>query len=132
MTKIIDLKNGDLHININVNVVSIGEVKEFEKAGRAGRVCEAVVEDESGQIKMSVWNNDIDKIRVGDVIQINNGYVNEYKNEPRLSTGKFGTLEVLESAKLEDSIKKSETAEEVKPKVKKDGKRSSRKKAKKL
>lgn len=102
MAKVIDLKHGDLHIDITLKVVSIGEVKEFARGDTKGKVCEAIVEDGSGQIKMSLWNNDVDKVRKGDIIKVINGYVSEFKQEPRLSTGKFGKLEVLQGVKLEE------------------------------
>ena len=61
--KIADLRPGQGRVNIEVEVVSVGEVRTFQKYGRSGRVATAVVKDESGdEINLSLWNEDIDMV----------------------------------------------------------------------
>lgn len=82
-------------MDIEVEVVDIGEVREFEKFGRQGRVATAKVKDESGEISMPLWNETIDEVKVGDTIKIENGYVSEFQGEKQLTAGKFGKITVL-------------------------------------
>ena len=96
--KISELQPKQGNVDLVVNV--------FEKFGRKGRVCNVKVEDDSGSIKLTLWNEDIDRINVGDQLHIKNGYVNEWQGEKQLTTGKFGTLEKLD--------KKDEVEEELK------------------
>lgn len=91
-----DLKVGQKSVNIEVEVSSIGEVREFQKYGRQGRVATAIVKDDSGEINLTLWNEDIDKVKEGSKIKVENGYVNEFQGEPQLTAGKFGKLIVLE------------------------------------
>lgn len=95
LLKIADLKLRQRNVNIEVEVVDIGEIREFEKFGRKGRVATAVVKDDTGEIKIPLWNEDIDKVSVGDKVKIENGYVSEFQGEKQLTAGRFGTLTVL-------------------------------------
>jgi len=103
---IAELKPRQGNVIIEAEVVDVGETKEFEKFGRKGRVANATIKDESGEIKLTLWNDDIDKIKKGDKIKISNGYVNEFQGEKQLTAGKFGKLEVINKDKVneEDSI----------------------------
>ena len=94
-----DLQARQGKIDINLDVVDVGEVREFEKFGKKGRVANAVAKDETGDIKLTLWNEDIDKIKAGDKIKITNGYVSEWQGELQLGTGKFGTLEIIGESK---------------------------------
>ncbi|MBD3310814.1 hypothetical protein GF351_06370 [Candidatus Woesearchaeota archaeon] len=112
--KISELQARQGKVDIEVDIVDKGEVREFEKFGRAGRVCNCTAKDESGEIKLTLWNEDIDKVNVGDKVKIENGYVGEWQGELQLSTGKFGKLEVV--GKQESQELSSEQAEpEAKP-----------------
>lgn len=92
-----DLKIREGNVDIVVEVVDKGEVREFQKFGKPGRVCNAKVKDDSGDVTLTLWNEEIDKVNVGDKLHIKNGYVGEWQGEPQLSAGRFGEIEVLES-----------------------------------
>jgi len=90
-----DLEVRQGNVDIVVEVSEKGDVREFQKFGRTGRVCNAKVKDETGEINLSLWNEQIDQVNVGDRVHITNGYVNEFQGEKQLTTGKFGKLEVV-------------------------------------
>ena len=96
-----DLQIRQGNVDIVVDIADVGEPREFEKFGRKGRVATAIAKDESGDIKLTLWNDDIDNVKSGDKVHIINGYVSEFQGEPQLTTGKFGKLEVVESDKEE-------------------------------
>jgi replication factor A1 len=58
-------------------------------------VADAVVADETGSIKLTLWNEQIDQVNVNDKIKIENGYVTSFKGEIQLNAGKYGKLTVL-------------------------------------
>ena len=103
-------------IELVVTVKEISEPREFEKFGKAGKVANAMVGDETGTIKMSLWNEQIDQIKVGDKLLVKNGYVSEWQGEMQLGTGKFGSLEVVENALSEEKVKE-EVLQEKEPVV---------------
>jgi replication factor A1 len=93
---IVDLKLREGNVDIVVEVIEKDEPREFEKFGRPGKVCNAKVKDDSGEMKLTLWNDQIDLVNVGDKIHIINGYVNEWQGEPQLTTGRFGKIEKVE------------------------------------
>lgn len=93
--KIKDLQPRMGKVEITVEVVSVGEAREFNKFGSLGRVATAQVKDETGEIKMSLWNDEIEKVKPGSKVKITNGYVNEFQGEMQLSAGKFGKMEII-------------------------------------
>ena len=90
-----DLKARQGNVVLLAVVVEKGDVRTFEKFGKPGRVCNAKVKDDSGEVTLTLWNEDIDNVNVGDKIKITNGWVSEYQGELQLSTGKFGKLEII-------------------------------------
>ncbi len=93
-----DLEARQGKVDLVIELAEKGDVREFEKFGKKGRVCSAKAKDASGEIILSLWNEQIDEVKVGDTIQISNGYVSEFQGEKQLSTGKFGKLEIVKKA----------------------------------
>jgi replication factor A1 len=58
-------------------------------------VADATVQDDTGQIKLTLWNEQIDQVNIGDNIKIENGYITSFKGETQLNVGKFGKLTIL-------------------------------------
>jgi replication factor A1 len=67
------------------------------RTGGEARVADCMLKDDSGQIKLSLWDDQIDMVRQGSKVRVTNGYTNSFRGELRLNVGKFGRLEVLES-----------------------------------
>ena len=93
--KIEELQSKQGKVDVEVEVISKDELREFEKFGNKGKVCNAMVKDDSGEIKLTLWNDDVDKVNVGDKVKVTNGYVNEFQGEKQLTSGRFGKIEVL-------------------------------------
>jgi replication factor A1 len=104
--KISELQPGQGSVNIQLTVISVEEPKTINKYGRELKLCNAKVSDGESEIKLTLWNDDVDKVKTGSIIKIENGYVNEFQGEKQLTTGKFGKLEILDGAE-----KKEETSE---------------------
>ena len=100
-----DLKPKMGSVDVTIDVVDIGDVREFNKFGKPGRVSTAIAKDETGDIKLTLWNEDIDKVKAGDKIHLTNGYVNEWQGEMQLTTGRMGKMEVVGKAEAgSDSV----------------------------
>lgn len=57
-------------------------------------VKDALVEHDEG-LNLTLWNNDVFKFRVGDVVLIKNGYSRVFMGLTQISPGKYGTIEIL-------------------------------------
>jgi replication factor A1 len=93
--KISEVKPKQGGISLEFDVVEKGSVREFSKFGKTGKVCTATVRDDSGSVKLSLWNEDCDRINEGDKVKLTDGYANEYQGEIQLTSGRMGKLEVL-------------------------------------
>ena len=93
-----DLQPRQGNVDLTVEVIDKSDVREFQKFGRSGRVATATVKDASGEVKLTLWNESVDQVNVGDKLQLKNCYVNEFQGEMQLTAGKFGSIEKLGEA----------------------------------
>lgn len=91
--KIKELQSGQGKVDIEAEIIEMGNVREFEKFGKQGRVCNFILKDDSGKINLTLWDEQIDNFMVNDIIKITNGYVKEWQGELQLSVGKYGQIE---------------------------------------
>jgi replication factor A1 len=79
---------------LDVEVVEVEDPREFTNFRGSGRVATAKIKDKSGEVKLSLWNEQADQVKKGDKIKIENGWVKEYRGELQVSTGRLGKLTV--------------------------------------
>jgi len=90
------LRDGAKRVDIEARVVEKGNTREVQSRYKdeTYKVASAVVGDDSGNIKLTLWNEQINQVQVGDKIRIENGYVTSFKGEIQLNVGKYGKLTV--------------------------------------
>ena len=89
-------KNMRSGIDLEGTVERKGETRTVtKKAGGEIDVCDAYLVDDAGEIKLTLWGDDIAKVSDGSKVKITNGYTNTFKGEVSLGKGKFGQIEVL-------------------------------------
>ena len=115
-----DLQARQGQVDLIADVVSKADVRTFNKFGKDGRVCNAKLKDDGGEVTLTLWNEQVDNVNVGDKVHIINGWVSEWQGEKQLSTGKFGQLEVVGKAEAN-----KETAVEKAPAKKTEDKNNS-------
>ena len=57
----------------------------------------STISDDTGSIKMPLWNTQINMVSIGDTIQIKNGRVKTFRGEMQVSVGKAGNLKVIKT-----------------------------------
>jgi len=111
MTKISELTAKQGNVNVEGTIKEIGETKSFNKFGRQLIVADAILKDDSGAIKLTLWNDDVKKYSSGDKIKISNGYVGEFQGEKQLTAGKYGKIEKIGEGEVEEDVEeKSEVS----------------------
>ena len=103
--KVSELKSGQSNIEVEGEIKKIGEIREFNSYGRQLRVATAKIQDDSGSIDLSLWNENIDKVKVGDKVKITNGYVKDFQGALQLTAGKFGKIKVIRESNEEKAEK---------------------------
>jgi replication factor A1 len=100
--KIKNVVSGMNSVDLAGRVVDVSERRDFEKGGRSGSVVNVVLGDETGTIRLSLWNKEIeiiDKlgIRENGIISVAGCYVKEdNRGSSELRLGKFGRIEKVE------------------------------------
>jgi len=102
--KVSELTPDSKAVNVTAKVVSKGEVRNTT-GGRdysAHRVVDALVGDETGCIYMTLWDDNIDKVKEGDTISVKNGYINLFRGNMRLNIGRYGSFEILAESQIKE------------------------------
>ena len=92
--KISDIHYGTNDINITAKVVEVGDAREVKTRFGQTLVCNATVEDETGQIKLTLWGKQIDNVKKGSTVVIEKGYVREFGGDIFVNVGRNGKLEI--------------------------------------
>lgn len=92
--KISELKRGMRGVNVSGKIEEISEVRRVNTRYGPARVADAKLTDDSGSIKLTLWNEQLDNVGVGYEVDIENGYITEFRGELQLNVGKFGKLSV--------------------------------------
>lgn len=84
-------------VEVEAKVVSIEPAREVMARYKdvVHRVANASISDETGTIKLTLWNNQIEQVKVDDNIKVENGYITTFRGEMQLNVGRYGKLSVL-------------------------------------
>ncbi|AJF60171.1 MAG: replication factor A1 [archaeon GW2011_AR10] len=92
-----DLKPRSGFDELSGEIVSVSESRSFANERGSGKVASAVLKDNKGkEVKLSLWNDEIDKVKEGSKVKITNGWCSEWQGQIQVSAGRNGTLEVEE------------------------------------
>jgi len=83
-------------VDVIANVIEKSSTREVRSRYKdeTYNVADAVISDETGTIKLTLWNEQIDQVNVKDTVKIENGYVTSFRGEIQLNVGKYGKLTV--------------------------------------
>lgn len=96
--KISQLSYGMRKIDLTAKVVEIPKaIQVHTRFGTMASVSNVKISDETGSVRLSLWNDQIDKVHVGDAVSLKNCYIFRYKGEPQLRLGRKGILTIVES-----------------------------------
>ena len=95
-----DLRTGMSHVNLKAKILEVAEAKHVvTRYGNHASVAKALIEDETGTIKLCLWNGQISSVSAGDTVQIENAQVASFRGERYMNLGKTGTLSNIENFK---------------------------------
>jgi replication factor A1 len=101
--KVGDLKGGMKDFETKGIIKNIYPLKEFEKNGKKGKILSFLIEDDTGIIRTTLWNDQIKKydLTQGSEIKIINGFITSYNERKQLSLGYNGSIEIIEKKEEE-------------------------------
>jgi len=88
-----DLRIGMKSVDLKAEVLEIAEPKfVVTRFGNYASVANALISDETGKVKMCLWNEQIKSISEGDLIQIENATISAFRGEKQVRLRKNGLL----------------------------------------
>jgi len=94
--KINEIKRWTSRISVEGTITEKSEPRRVNTRYGPRSVADATIEDETGAIKLSLWEENIDLVNIGDKVKINNAYVTEFRNELQLNIPRSAKLEITE------------------------------------
>lgn len=92
------LRAGMKRVNVKAEVLEIPKpVQVHTQFGNTVMVVNALVQDDTGKIKLCLWEGQINSITVGENIEIKNAHVCVFRGERQLRLGKKGILSAKQS-----------------------------------
>jgi replication factor A1 len=83
------------NVSVEGKIVEISETRDVQTKYGKRSVADATLEDETGSIGLSLWEDQIDSVSVGDKVLISGAFVTQFRDKLRLSIPRSGKIEVL-------------------------------------
>jgi len=80
---------------ISGRVTYIGIKKIVKTRFGEASVARAILEDDTGKIALNLWREQIDLVKEGDIVRVENGFVRTYQEQLELNVGSRGNIVVL-------------------------------------
>ena len=97
--KIEELRNGMKQVDVEAKVLEKTATREVVSRykNETYQVATAVIDDGTGKIKLTLWNDQIEQVNENDTVKIENGYVTSFRGEIQLNVGRApnGKLTVI-------------------------------------
>lgn len=93
--KISDIGRGTSGIAIEAKVIDISEPRDVQTRYGKKNVADATLEDDSGQISLTLWEEKINSISIGDVIRITGAFVTSFRDKLQLNIPRNGNIEIV-------------------------------------
>jgi replication factor A1 len=92
--KIAELREGQARVIVEGEIRNRSSPRSVmsRKTGESLKVMDANLADDTGNISLVLWNEQIRQIEDANKIRIENGYVKSYRGNLQLSIGKWGTI----------------------------------------
>ena len=91
-----EAKNHKSDINVKGRIEDKGEARTVNTKYGPTQVCDSYIVDETGRIKLTLWGEDIEKVKNGDTVSVQGAYTTTFRNEVQLNVPKKnGKLEVV-------------------------------------
>ncbi len=93
--RISDIKQGMRNLTVTGRITKIGEVKAVATKFGPARVAAAILQDEAGSIRLNLWRDQVDLVKVGDSVRLENAFVRVFNQQNELNIGKDGRIIIL-------------------------------------
>ncbi len=96
MTKISKITVDSKDVEVEASVIEVGDSRTVNTRFGPRSVATAVIEDDTGRINLSLWEDQITTVTSAKKIKIKGAYVTEWSNNMQINLSKQSELEVVE------------------------------------
>lgn len=98
--KISELKRGISGVSVEGKITEKSIPRRVNTRYGKRSVADTTLEDKTGTIGLSLWEEQIDTVSEGDEVKVTGGYVTEFRNMLQLNIPRSGKLEVKKNSEL--------------------------------
>ena len=113
--KISSLREGEDDVSVKVRVLKTMDPKVVETRKGPRTISEAVVGDETGRVKMTLWGKHAGTLQEGQTIEVSGAWTTSYRGEVQLNVGYRGEIkevpdeEVAKEEEIPEDIPKAQS-----------------------
>ena len=98
VTSIGELVDGMKQVTVEGTVDEIPPARNVvsKKDGKTHRIADARLSDETGSVKLVLWNDAIRQVNLSERIMVEKGYTTSFREEIQLNLSRFGRLIILQ------------------------------------
>ena len=98
-TKIAELTPRMKHVDLTFKIVEKSEEREItsRRSYETHRIVDATIGDETGTVKLPLWDDTIEKFEVGKSYRIENGYTGLFRGSLQLKIGRYTDLKDVDN-----------------------------------
>jgi len=95
--KIKELRDGLRRVDVEAKIIEKSPTREVLSRYKdtVHRVATATINDGTGNIKLTLWNDQIEQVNINDTVRVENGYITSFRGEIQLNVGRYGKLSVV-------------------------------------
>ncbi len=84
---------GMSNVNVKLKVLDVSEPDQIITGkGVEHKILELEAGDDTGTMKIVLWDEKVIPLKVGDIVQVENGFVSSFKGEWRINVGKYSEV----------------------------------------
>jgi len=109
--KIAELGPGEDGLNVRGRILEAGDPRVVETRGGLRTLSEAVIGDETGRVKLTLWGNHAGTVKAGETVEVQNAFTTVYRGRVQLNVGSRGSIVRI----ADEEVVKEEEIPEVYP-----------------
>jgi len=102
-----EVSAGASDVTLMGRVLETSEPRTFDRDDGEGKVANIVVGDESGWVRVALWDeraDDVSSLSSGDVVRVRDGYARKREGDIEVNVGSRGSVERVDEDGLDDEV----------------------------
>jgi replication factor A1 len=79
---------------IDATITAISAVRDVTTSRGPSQVADATLKDETGEITLTLWGDEIKRYSVGQKVKITDGWVKDFRGKLQVSMGRSGKITI--------------------------------------